>query len=446
MGSTYSTSKDITFPVVNTMDDLGNETNPDKLNFINKIKFLISTGKLSCHGFFGSIEEAKSISHISEGYVKEYLEKINIYDHKDLIESNMPGKIKTSITKGIINKLDYKIIEQINKNENVKNLLDMMKCEYLKKMYKDFDNEEKISIFKTAIDTYSDIIQKKELVNLCLKFSDTNDKKKEIIDFLPDYMLDKESIDKTDKLDSNDILLFVKTQFIEFIDRHVLFTSKLICKLTEYTTEQDKITFVDNLIENADLETANKIIDKIRHKITLDESFRLKEDEIQFEYFKEYMYNDLPEEDKISHTLYNIDFNSHYEFYKSNEKDYTKLLSYNFLTDDFTFGEYHNDDYDFLNGFNDEVKGNIKTKIHADTHRIIDFNKIYNEITTLDNLIDIIFFTENPPYFLKMSGCKYHKKHIDEIMTYLKDFNYDENKLIYKKYRLSFVLCETEQN
>lgn len=72
------------------------------------------------------------------------------------------------------------------------------------------------------------------------------------------------------------------------------------------------------------------------------------------------------------------------------------------LVNDCTFFQIKSEKYEFLDNFNLEVKNAIIKKIQADIYlpnKKYDKNIIekYGEITTLNNLIDIVFFLENTP-------------------------------------------------
>jgi hypothetical protein len=450
-----SSNKDIVF-VSDESDNLSenswNNMNINQINFEKKLRFLISTTKLSCHGMFGSMKEAKSISRITRGCVKKYIEDIDVGEYREWIESKMPNKIKVSIT----DRYSGDVCKQLYSSKILNNLLNIVKSGFFKEMYEnnDYDNDDKLSLFKTIIAKPSygnNITSKKELVDLCLKFAINVGKKEHFINSFQKALRTKEEKLIKNKTDE-EIMYFINSCSEEYIEENLISTYKLTDTLTIIMTHDEKIAFVDDFIKNADLSKTNLITTymdhEVRKKIYENKECSTKEKETKFEYFVAHIYNDLTEEEKIKHNKYTIDLDTHYELYKQYEEEYIKLLTPYFLTLDWTFRSYGYDNFDFLNGFNDKVKDNLKKKIHADAHHKTKDDERYNEITSLNDLVDITLFVENPPYFLKPFDCEYHQKHIDEMMFYVKDFGYDENKLVYKKYKMniSFELTDTEQN
>lgn len=135
---------------------------------------------------------------------------------------------------------------------------------------------------------------------------------------------------------------------------------------------------------------------------------------------------------------YKLDFDSYYELFKSNEQEFMNIIKYNDLIDDYTFGSYNLDNYEFLNCFNEEVKTYLKNKIYADTNHITREQK-HTPITNLDNYIEYQYFTYNPPSFLRYNGLEYYPEYFKIMDKYVSDFGYDLNKINYHKYKTVLI-------
>ena len=162
----------------------------------------------------------------------------------------------------------------------------------------------------------------------------------------------------------------------------------------------------------------------------------------KYEIFRTKYYNELDEETKTKHSIYRLDYNSHWELFNLDEEKYMEILNYNVLIDDYTFGNYNFDNFSFLNGFNEEVQTYLKNKIHADTNDIADESR-HTKISNLDNFIDIMYFTHNPPEFLRPLDYKFYSDYIKSANKYLEELNYDFSKINYlnMKPRIVFDVC-----
>lgn len=153
-------------------------------------------------------------------------------------------------------------------------------------------------------------------------------------------------------------------------------------------------------------------------KIRANEDYKKFEFDIKYNLIKNKYFNELIE--------YKLDYNSHYEMFRLDEKKYMKILLRKNLIDDYTFNDWSFDKFEFLNNFNDELKNHLKNKIYADTNGICknkDNGKCrHTTITTLDNFIDIMYFIHNPPIFLRKKDIKYYPEYIklmDELLEIL---------------------------
>jgi len=100
-----------------------------------------------------------------------------------------------------------------------------------------------------------------------------------------------------------------------------------------------------------------------------------------------------------------------------------KIVEYNEMIDDYTFGDYYYDDFNFLNCFNENVQNCLIKKIKADTNKIIKYEQKYNPVESLDDLIDILIFIHNPPDFLMSPDIEYHDNYNRLMIEYANKFN-----------------------
>ena len=160
------------------------------------------------------------------------------------------------------------------------------------------------------------------------------------------------------------------------------------------------------------------------------------------EIFKTKYYNELDEKTKEKHILYFLDFDTYYQLFRTNEKVFTEILCYNELVDDWSFHSYSFDDYCFLNGFDEESKTYLKNKIYSDTNNIYKHEQRHTPIAKLDTLIDVMYFTHNPPHFLRLlqsGGTTYYPEYIELINKYASDFGFDFGKINYLNMRPKVV-------
>jgi hypothetical protein len=203
----------------------------------------------------------------------------------------------------------------------------------------------------------------------------------------------------------------------------------------------EKINFVDEYFTSSsdnlvvkfikDLPSRSSVGKIFNDKISGNEEFKKFKNDIRYKLLRTKYFSELDEKEKENMLTYRLDVDSHYELYKLNESKYIEILCYNDLIDDYTFAPFSFDSFDFLNGFNDEVKTYLKTKIYADTNHITDFNLRHTPITSLDNYIDIMYFTHNPPTFLRMKDIKYYPDYVILINKYLEEIGYDLKKTNY---------------
>lgn len=210
-------------------------------------------------------------------------------------------------------------------------------------------------------------------------------------------------------------------------------------------TDLEKIEFVDKYFINSDQDTLCLQYDLLGKKITdITNNKELKNiiDINKYLIFRTKYYDKLDDINKARYTKIRLDYNSHWELYKLNEEKYMEILSYNALIDDYTFDLYNFDNYSFLNSYNEEVKTYLKNKIKYDYKRNIDISR-HTKITTLNNFIDIMYFTHNPPAFLRIVDREYYSDYIDVANKYLEELNYDFGKITYLNMvpRIVFDIC-----
>lgn len=210
-------------------------------------------------------------------------------------------------------------------------------------------------------------------------------------------------------------------------------------------TDLEKIEFVDKYFIDCDPDTLCLQYYLLGEKITdVSNNKELKNaiDINKYLIFRTKYYDELDDINKAKYTKIKLDYNSHWELYKLNEKKYMKIFIYNTLIDDYTFSDYHFDNFNFLNSFNEEVKTYLKNKIKSDNNYIVDTTR-HTKITTLNNFIDIMYFIHNPPAFLRTVDRKYYSDYIDIANKYLEELNYDFGKITYLNMvpRIVFDIC-----
>jgi len=441
-----STTKEVTFPTKDIVSDGVEDISEHRIDFEKKIKFLMISEKLSCHGALGSQGKKDVIPEITRGNVKAYLENFNINENKDWINEHMPGKLISKIKNDNIS--SYFILtdkkKEMEEHIDYKNVLIDIKLETYKEICHDFNETNIEEFYKKIIsicysqDKQNISIDKRDIINLLTTHIISEEDKNYFIQNFKNKLNDKKDIyNEVNNLSFEDFMIKIK-DFINSDDINKFFGPLCIMSFNKMNPETKKLLVCDFILN---YDSFHNVINNIYFGIILigNESFGKKEKKIQQKYFKECVYDTLPEEEKSKYTVLSIDFDSHYEFYKLDEKEYMQVLYFNALCDDWTFPYYPYSDFTFLDGFNTETKNSIISKINADTtmNSKASVQEKYGEITTLDNFIDISIFTEDPPDFLKYNQCKYIPEHIEIMLNYLKDFNYDEKKLNYKKYKIN---------
>ena len=160
-------------------------------------------------------------------------------------------------------------------------------------------------------------------------------------------------------------------------------------------------------------------------------------------YHKEVYLAKYPDKAKYN---YHLNFEDHWNMFLTNEKKYVELLSYNFLITDTTFKPLMSNDFSFVECFNKNVRKNLKRKIISDTmlHYIDD--DCYGTIKSINDLVDINVFIQDPPDFLKDSNYTYDESNINYLHTFLEQIGYDNNKFNYKTYKLDLMVYNDDSS
>jgi hypothetical protein len=231
-------------------------------------------------------------------------------------------------------------------------------------------------------------------------------------------------------------------EFISELNLHII-----VEEINKNLSVDDKIKFVDEYFLNAGRDKICEMCDYYEFKDIFKNVKKNKELKTliintKHEIFRTKYYDKLDEETKAKYTTYRLDYNSHWELFKLDEEKYMKILNHNVLIDDYTFGNYNFDNFSFLNSFNEEVQIYLKNKIHADKNFIVDETR-HTKISNLDNFIDIMYFTHNPPEFLRPQDYKFYPDYIELANKYLEELNYDFSKINYlnMKLRIVFDVC-----
>ncbi len=482
MGQTYSyeeymPEKDIP----NTFDGL----EPERVEWEKKIGFLLLLQNFGTFGFFGSAKHNKlSNNSITRGDIKNYIESFEIKSYLDWIKECMPDKIINVITKDL-SYLNFNLDDKIKNDDEYIKIINKAKYDLILEIFKNFTDENKIIIFERITKKFSsEFIGEYQIYKMYLDmYGEKIITSNKINDFfelfnvshyntLLDY-IDKKypklkselkksifnfnfkcSTDDANKLKGiinleEKFELAKKLNNTDDKELFKLLPSSIINKIIEQINQEDKINFVNDYFANPSNQNS---ICKLSSSYQLSSIFEdLKENKLfqklcndtKYNLFKSKYYNELEDEQKDKYTKYRLDFNSHWELYKLDKKKYLEIILHNDLIDDYTFGNYSFDNFSFLDSFNDEVKTYLKNKIYSDTNQISEHDKRHTKISTLDNYIDIMYFTHNPPDFLKLADTKYYPDYIQVMNLYLENINYDFSKVTWLnvKPKVVFDIC-----
>lgn len=441
------------------IDKESNNIDKECIKFEKKLKFFILLEHFGTFGLFGS-RKYKNLEdiNIDNSYIDGWIREIDFKPFSSTINKILPNRL----TKNLKKKFDYKITSIISEDEEFKNKFLENKFVIIKRIYKTFDEKKKIELFSA-----------REFLNSCVDFRILYDiffdrvllnikDKKELDEFMHNNFI--ENCFFTDKLLLNykikskqtdttfeELVLFLKEiSNNNLIDEYFSYSPKLnlINKLRNNMNDDEKIKLVDNFFENLTIENAKDIcgiydIYKIFYSHN-DVEFIDLENQLLYEFMVKKYLNELNEEQKESCYTYNLDIYTFYELFKINEKIFTEIISYYILVDDYTFSDYNFDNYDFLDNYDEEVKTYLKYKIWCDKNR--EIKNRHKPISTIDNLIDILYFIHNPPIFLRVGDRKYYNEYIELMNKYVKDFGYEFNKIKYfnKKICIKFEYYDEE--
>lgn len=199
--------------------------------------------------------------------------------------------------------------------------------------------------------------------------------------------------------------------------------------------KENKIELVVKALDKIDTETYNYLffnfiqIDQIyKNEITkLTDKYKIK-------YYEEVYCPNNP-----SCANYHLEFEDHWNLYLVDQEKYVEIVSYNTLVIDYAFSHYKGSNFDFLNGFNPNVKQNLINKIIADNDNKHDMDLHYGKIYSLDDLVDINVFIQDPPEFLKSNDLSYYENYSQILQQFLLKIGYDMSKLNYKKYKMNIT-------
>ena len=411
-----------------------------RIMFEKKLSFLLLLQKMGSHGFIGSAKHNKSIRDvkITRTDIKNYLESFEIKKFLDWIKTVCPEKVLKLIEKENLSlKFDFDLCHEIEKDKEYIKLVYPKKRELICEIYNDsIGLEQKKKIFDIMFNEYSTHIDKFKIFNMYLsKYSELLQTDEQIENFfkndidlldknkIENYIKDQVKILNSEKKSAsifgfitqkNPITLkqsfeIIKNiQDIKFINSLTL--EQIKKKLFTGMDLEEKIKFIDDFFDNSSDTQIVNFVDKLYirvkefEKISENKKFKQFESNVKYNLLRTKYFDKLDEEKQSKLQIYRLDFDSHYELYKLDEAKYMGLIMYNDLIDDFTFDSYTFDSYDFLNGFNDEVKTYLKNKIYSDSNGLNEFEQRHTPITTLDNYIDIMYFTHNPPVFLRQNS------------------------------------------
>ena len=504
-----------------------------RILFEKKMKFLILLDKFGTFGFCGS-SEYKELGEIkiTRTDIKNYLESFDIKNHMNWINEVLPNKLVNIVKKS--DYIDLDLEKKIKEDVEYKNKINPKKCDLVKEIYSNLNGNDKIDICKRIFDKYSKYIKDKEIFEIFIcKYGPKDNNDDEIKKFFVNF----DKFDKYKVTNKNFLVMLIdekiknsepRTLFnffnnitwkkrFEFLKNNPDFYSELSSyengirdkildafkpdeKILDAFKPDEIIKFVDNYFNNLTPDMGRELandykFNKIfKEKIIKNENYKKFEFEVKYDLLKKKYFNELDKEKKEKLTEYKLDYNSHYELFKLDEKKFMKILLYHDQIDDFTFNHWDFDNWDFLNKFNEEVKTYLKNKIYADSNFIVEkkeknknkdddedkdkdkdedkdkdkdkdkdedkdkdkdkdkdedkdkdkdkdededdedddkYECRHRQITTLDNYINIMYFIHNPPVFLRMTDTKYYPEYINLMDKYARDFGFDFDKINY---------------
>lgn len=163
-----------------------------------------------------------------------------------------------------------------------------------------------------------------------------------------------------------------------------------------------------------------------------DKNYEKKFQKIEELHYQKFYDTITPEEEK-EYTYY-LNFEDHWKLFDMDEEKYMEIVLWTMILDDYSFCEYHHDEHPYLQNYNENVKQNIINKINSDNNYVVE-NR-YGKIHTLDDAVDISVFIQDPPSFLKSKDLEYYTEYNNVLYDILNKFNYDMNKLLYRKMKL----------
>lgn len=458
---------------------------PERVEWEKKIGFLALLNSFGTFGFLASAKfNENKIREITRNDIKNFLESFYIVNQLDWIKKVMPEKIIRFVDEDS-NYFGYDVEKKIKNDQEYINCVNPIMYKIIIEKYITLTPNEKNVIFENITNSYKisycgtkmifdfyvskieenlnmetnmviNMENEEKLCNLIFDFFSSFHNYEKIGSFVEYinklYSIYQESITNNEKPTKFDVYkmkfeLAKNINNLEFINS--LKTHRAVKSFNSVITDDDKTKFVDNYFLNAepnvicDMYNYEYEIKKIFNNVAENKELKKIIKETKLKLFRTKYLDELNDEDKEKYITYKLDYNTHYELFKLDEQQYLKILTDNILIDDWTFGAYNFNDFSFLNMFNDEVKTYLKNKIIADTSHIVKHEKRHTPISTLDNLIDIMYFTNNPPEFLKsFNGVKYYSKYIEHANKYLEKINYDEKKKSYQNIKIK-VIFET---
>lgn len=440
----------------NILPDSYNGLEPDRIMFEKKLKFLVMLEHMGMCGMFGSRSQIENLSLdiFSRDSVSNRIESIEIVND-DLIQLVPKEKIFKVLSTDIFGEhnitnilsADIEYVENIKQFEHkiyhqvISEFTDKQKINAMLKLMNVYDFVRSDKFIELVYDIFiinglNHIVSSSNntikifngnLEMICYNILRTmpNNNDIEIFDAIK-MCKSMTNIELLDLLKmSRDKLEII---FTSFSDKHLL--CEFIKKYKHFKFDENysfiKLSNYLNSLDSNLIHHFVNILDDAREQVNgIKFNYIIKNHNIiNKKYFDDYAKN------KIS-------LDTHYYLFKLNQKKYIELLKQNFLIDDYTFNSYILNDYSFVNKFNQEVKTYIINKIKHDTQRNIDSSR-HTEISTLDNLIDIMYFIHNPPFILKKSDLKYYDKYIKLIDDCAKEFDFDFDKIIYKDMKVIF--------
>ena len=328
----------------------------ERVIFEKKIRFLILLRIMGQFNFFGSAKKQDlSKLTITRNDIKAYLESYELSaNNLKYAQDYFPEKIIKAIKKS--NFYDLELDKKIMAEQKYIDDVYPYKCELIRKIYSEMNQDEKKITFNKLIEFMSLDELLKKFIGEFYSDNMTEEKAKKFFDetgiFCENLATTCAKCKISPTLCHNWLKLFnafnalneSNSNHNNLFDFYVGITMRDIFKCKMNEMDFDKMNnFVIKCLQEMSNDKVIKFSSSLNvghklftDKINGDKQFRELDMITKHEIFKTKYYNELDEETKKKHTLYFLDFDTYYQIFRMNEKVFTDVLCYNELVDDWT--------------------------------------------------------------------------------------------------------------